>query len=102
MRGSLSEQSPNADSSNRRGDVAQSSLGSDSDGEYVIVDETEDGGQAQRNLARPDESVGEAKGDATDGCSTMMGKKSGLTACLKQMQPRLMALHCVAHRLRLA
>ena len=39
---------------------------------------------------------------ATDGCSSMMGSKSGVTTRIKKMQLRLMAVHCVAHRLGLA
>lgn len=38
----------------------------------------------------------------TDGCSTMLGKKSGLVAQLKQQFKSLISWHCVAHRLELA
>ncbi|MCO5609780.1 hypothetical protein L7F22_064012 [Adiantum nelumboides] len=39
---------------------------------------------------------------ATDGCSTMTGKKTGLVARLKRLFPSLIAVHCIAHREALA
>lgn len=41
-------------------------------------------------------------GIATDGCSTMLGKKNGLIAQLKVVYPHLIPWHCAAHRLELA
>ncbi|MCO5605919.1 hypothetical protein L7F22_060105 [Adiantum nelumboides] len=39
---------------------------------------------------------------ATDGCSTMTGKKTGVVARLKRLFPSLIAIHCIAHREALA
>ena len=41
-------------------------------------------------------------GLATDGCSTMLSRKGGLTALLLAEYPRLIVWHCMAHRLELA
>ena len=38
----------------------------------------------------------------SDGASVMTGKHTGVAARLKQMQPSLVSIHCVAHRLVLA
>ncbi|MCO5611068.1 hypothetical protein L7F22_065318 [Adiantum nelumboides] len=38
----------------------------------------------------------------SDGCSTMVGRKKGVATLLKQMNPRLTSIHCVAHRTNLA
>ena len=38
----------------------------------------------------------------SDGASVMTGKRNGVAAKLKQMQPSLVSVHCVAHRLALA
>ncbi|MCO5592453.1 hypothetical protein L7F22_046455 [Adiantum nelumboides] len=37
----------------------------------------------------------------SDGCSTMVGRKKGVATLLKQMNPRLTSIHCVAHRTNL-
>ena len=41
-------------------------------------------------------------GIATDGAAAMTGCRSGLTTRLKQLNPYLVATHCIAHRLALA
>ena len=41
-------------------------------------------------------------GLATDGAAVMTGKKSGVVQCLKEMQPDVLATHCIAHRLALS
>ena len=41
-------------------------------------------------------------GVGTDGAPVMLGKKGGLVALLKQQQPCLVGIHCMAHRLELA
>ena len=41
-------------------------------------------------------------GVATDGAAVMTGKKSGVVQCLKEMQPDIIATHCIAHRLALS
>jgi hypothetical protein len=38
---------------------------------------------------------------ATDGCSSMMGRKSGVTTRFKELQVRLKTVHCQAHKLAL-
>ncbi|MCO5549887.1 hypothetical protein L7F22_003361 [Adiantum nelumboides] len=38
----------------------------------------------------------------SDGCSTMVGRKKGVATLLKKLNPRLTAIHCVAHRTNLA
>ncbi|KAI5071611.1 hypothetical protein GOP47_0013862 [Adiantum capillus-veneris] len=37
-----------------------------------------------------------------DGCATMVGRKKGVATLLKKVNPRLTAIHCVAHRTNLA
>ena len=37
----------------------------------------------------------------SDGCSSMMGHKSGVSTRLAQLRPGLMSMHCAAHRLAL-
>lgn len=39
---------------------------------------------------------------ATDGASVMVGRKNGLAAKLKDVNPRLISVHCVCHKLALA
>lgn len=39
---------------------------------------------------------------ATDGASVMVGRKNGLGAKLKDVNPRLISVHCVCHKLALA
>ena len=41
-------------------------------------------------------------GLATDGASVMVGRKNGLGAKLKDVNPRLISVHCVCHKLALA
>ena len=41
-------------------------------------------------------------GFGSDGASVMTGRKSGVATRLKHRQPKLIAIHCVAHRLALA
>ncbi|XP_053380132.1 zinc finger protein 862-like [Mercenaria mercenaria] len=38
----------------------------------------------------------------SDGCNTMIGKKSGVTTRLKEVKPELVTVHCHNHRLALA
>lgn len=38
----------------------------------------------------------------SDGCNTMIGKKSGVTTRLKALKPELLTVHCSNHRLALA
>ena len=38
----------------------------------------------------------------SDGASVMTGKHTGFAARLRHMQPSLVSIHCVAHRLALA
>ena len=38
----------------------------------------------------------------SDGCSTMVGCKSGVTTRLKNVSPFVIAVHCIAHRTNLA
>ena len=41
-------------------------------------------------------------GLATDGASVMVGKLNGVAARLRKVNPKLINLHCVCHRLALA
>ena len=41
-------------------------------------------------------------GLATDGASVMVGRKNGLGAKLKDVNPRLISVHCICHKLALA
>ena len=41
-------------------------------------------------------------GLATDGASVMVGRKNGLAAKLKEVNPRLISVHCICHNLALA
>ena len=41
------------------------------------------------------------RGIGTDGASTMMGRHSGIVACLKAITPSAIGVHCAAHRLKL-
>lgn len=41
-------------------------------------------------------------GFGLDGANVMTGRKSGVATRLKRRQPKLVAIHCVAHRLALA
>ena len=41
-------------------------------------------------------------GMSTDGASVMLGKNNGVYAKLKELQPSLVAIHCMAHRLELS
>jgi hypothetical protein len=41
-------------------------------------------------------------GFGTDGCSTMLGKDTGVARRLKELSPSLISFHCPAHRLQLA
>ena len=41
-------------------------------------------------------------GLATDGASVMVGRKNGLAAKLKDVNPRLISVHCICHNLTLA
>jgi hypothetical protein len=41
-------------------------------------------------------------GFGSDGCSTMLGPKSGVAVRLKEFSPCLVSFHCPAHRLQLA
>ena len=41
-------------------------------------------------------------GFASDGASVMVGRKTGVTTLLKQANPFLISIHCIAHRLALA
>ena len=37
-----------------------------------------------------------------DGCSTMVGSKSGVAIRLKEVKPFVISVHCIAHRINLA
>ncbi|WAR10050.1 K1586-like protein [Mya arenaria] len=39
---------------------------------------------------------------ASDGCNTMIGKKTGVSTRLKEMKPEIVTIHCHNHRLALA
>jgi len=41
-------------------------------------------------------------GFGSDGCSTMLGNKSGVAMRLKEICPCVINFHCPAHRLQLA
>ena len=41
-------------------------------------------------------------GFGSDGASVMVGCRSGVTTQLKSLNPAMIAVHCVAHRLALA
>ena len=41
-------------------------------------------------------------GLASDGALVMVGKNNGVSALLKQENPRLINVHCICHRLALA
>ncbi|XP_060605039.1 E3 SUMO-protein ligase KIAA1586-like [Ruditapes philippinarum] len=47
-------------------------------------------------------SLSSVTGLAPDGASVMVGKRSGVAARLKQVNPILLNVHCVCHRLALA
>lgn len=49
----------------------------------------------------PSEIFGKIVGFASDGASVMQGLRSGVAARIKENQPKLMIVHCVAHRLEL-
>ena len=46
--------------------------------------------------------IKKVSGLVTDGASVMVGKKFGLSARLKQLNPALVSIHCICHRLALA
>ncbi|KAH3790825.1 hypothetical protein DPMN_169033 [Dreissena polymorpha] len=41
-------------------------------------------------------------GFTSDGASVMMGKRTGVAARLKEINPVLLNVHCICHRLALA
>lgn len=51
---------------------------------------------------KPQEIFGKLVGFASDGAAVMQGVRSGVAARLKEHQPNLTVVHCVAHRLELA
>ena len=53
-------------------------------------------------LKRFDLAPRELVGFGSDGCSTMLGQKSGVAVRLKEICPCLINFHCPAHRLQLA
>ena len=58
---------------------------------------------AMHRLGIPEESwVKKLVGLGSDGASVMMGKKRGVIALLKELQPACQGIHCAAHRLELA
>ena len=56
----------------------------------------------QSNLQACTLSTDKLIGLATDGASVMVGRKNGLAAKLKDVNPRLISVHCVCHKLALA
>ena len=80
--------------------------------EFLSVDnllETHDSANAvamfhtiQSNLQACTLSTDKLIGLATDGASVMVGRKNGLGAKLKDVNPRLISVHCVCHKLALA
>ena len=55
----------------------------------------------QCNLQACTLSIVKLTGLATDGASVMVGKKNGLAAKLKDVNPRLFSVHCICHNLAL-
>ena len=47
-------------------------------------------------------SLTNLKGLATDGASVMTGKKNGVATKLKELNPVLISVHCICHKLALA
>ena len=56
----------------------------------------------QSNLHACTLSTDKLIGLATDGASVLAGKKNGLAAKLKDVNPRLISVHCICHNLALA
>ena len=56
----------------------------------------------QSNLQACTLSTDNLIGLATDGASVMVGRKNGLAAKLKHVNPRLISVHCICHNLALA
>ena len=56
----------------------------------------------QSNLHACTLSTDKLIGLATDGASVMVGKKNGLAAKLKDVNPSLISVHCICHNLALA
>ena len=56
----------------------------------------------QSNLQACTLSTDKLIGLATDGASVMVGRKNGLAAKLKDVNPRLISVHCICHILALA
>lgn len=56
----------------------------------------------QSNLQACTLSTNKLIGLATDGASVMVGRKNGLAAKLKDVNPRLISVHCICHNLALA
>ena len=53
-------------------------------------------------LARLNIPIQRVMGFGSDGASVMVGRRAGVATLLKQSNPELIAIHCVAHRLALA
>ena len=47
-------------------------------------------------------SMGDAKAQCYDGCSTMTGAKNGVAAIIKRENPKCLLTHCYCHALNLA
>ena len=53
-------------------------------------------------LSSLDLSINKVMGFGSDGASVMVGRKAGVATMLKEENPQIVAIHCVAHRLALA
>lgn len=56
----------------------------------------------QSNLQACTLSTDKLIGLATDGASVMVGRKNGLAAKLKDVNPRMISVHCICHKLALS
>jgi len=54
------------------------------------------------NLTRLDLSTDNISGFVSDGASVMVGVKEGVATKLKRINPKIISVHCIAHRLALA
>ena len=53
-------------------------------------------------LTKLDISINRVMGFGSDGASVMVGRRAGVATRLKERNPQMVAIHCVAHRLALA